>query len=106
AVFMVSLAGLPPTAGFVAKLYLFRAALEAHQVPLALTGVLTSVVAVYYYLRVAYAALVGEPAPAVTVNRRALGGCALAVAVAAVLWLGVSPAGFTSAVQQAAASLK
>ncbi len=106
AAFMVSLAGLPPTAGFVAKLYLFRAALEAHQVALALTGVLTSVVSVYYYLRVAYAALAGEPPQAVTVMRSAFVGAALAVAVASVLWLGVFPAGFTSAVQQAAASLR
>jgi NADH-quinone oxidoreductase subunit N len=106
AAFMVSLAGLPPTAGFVAKLYLFRAALEAHQVALALAGVLTSVVSVYYYLRVAYAALVGEAPPAVTVIRGTFVGAALAVAVASVLWLGVFPAGFTSAVQQAAASLR
>jgi NADH-quinone oxidoreductase subunit N len=106
AAFMVSLAGLPPTAGFVAKLYLFRAALEAHQVPLALAGVLTSVVSVYYYLRVAYAALIGEAPPAVTVIRGAFAGAALAVAVVSVFWLGLFPAGFTAAVQQAAASLR
>src|SRR5262249_9131152 len=77
AAFMISLARLPPTAGFVAKLYLFRAALEAHQVALALTGVLTSVVSVYYYLRVAYAALAGEPPQAVAVMRSAFLGAAL-----------------------------
>ncbi len=106
AAFMVSLAGLPPTAGFIAKLYLFRAALEAHQIALALAGVLTSVVSVYYYLRVAYVALVGEAPPAVTVIRSAFIGASLAVAIAGVLWLGVFPAGFTTAVQQAAASLR
>jgi NADH-quinone oxidoreductase subunit N len=54
AVFMVSLAGLPPTAGFFAKFYVFRAAIEAGELGLVLVGVLTSVVSVYYYLRVVY----------------------------------------------------
>ncbi|HYM90680.1 MAG TPA: NADH-quinone oxidoreductase subunit N [bacterium] len=100
--FMVSLAGLPPTAGFIAKLYLFRAALGAHQTALALVGVLTSVVAVYYYLRVAYVALTGEASQAVAVFRNGFVGAALAVAAVGVLWLGLFPAGFTAAVQQAA----
>jgi len=102
ALFMVSLAGLPPTGGFIGKLYLFQAALGAHQTALALTGVLTSVVAVYYYLRVAYVALAGEAPQAVAVVRGGFAGAALAVAAAGVLWLGLFPAGFTAAVQQAA----
>ncbi len=102
ALFMVSLAGLPPTAGFIAKLYLFRAALGAHQTALALVGALTSVVAVYYYLRVAYVALTGEAPQAVAVFRNGFVGAALAVAAGGVLWLGLFPAGFTAAVQQAA----
>jgi len=102
ALFMVSLAGLPPTAGFIAKLYLFRAALGAHQTALALVGVLTSVVAVYYYLRVAYVALTGEAPQAVAVFRNGFVGAALAVAAGGVLWLGLFPAGLTAAVQQAA----
>ncbi len=102
ALFMVSLAGLPPTAGFIAKLYLFRAALGAHQTALALVGVLTSVVAVYYYLRVAYVALTGEARQGVAVLRSGFVGAALAVAAVGVLWLGLFPAGFTAAVQQAA----
>src|SRR5438552_18172563 len=54
ALFMVSLAGLPPTAGFLAKFYVFTAALDAGQIGVVVTGVLTSVVSAYYYLRVAY----------------------------------------------------
>ncbi len=50
-IFMVSLAGIPPTAGFWAKLYLFREAVAAGRWDLALWGILTSIVAVYYYLR-------------------------------------------------------
>jgi NADH-quinone oxidoreductase subunit N len=98
----VSLAGLPLTAGFIAKLYLFRAALGAHQPVPALVGVLTSVVSVYYYLRVAYAALSGGAPQAVAVLRNRLVGAALVLATAGVLWLGLFPAGFTAAVQQAA----
>jgi len=106
AVFMVSLAGLPPTAGFIGKLYLFRAALGAHQTTLALVGVLTSVVSLYYYLRVAYVALSGDAPQTVAVIRNWSVGAALAIAIAGVFWLGVFPAGFTGAVQQAAASLR
>ncbi len=51
-VFMLSLTGLPPTVGFVAKFYVFRATLDAGFVWLAIVGVLTSLVSAYYYLRV------------------------------------------------------
>jgi NADH-quinone oxidoreductase subunit N len=52
ALFMLSLTGLPPTVGFIAKFYVFRAAIDAGYVWLALVGVLTSLVSAYYYLRV------------------------------------------------------
>jgi len=52
AVFMFSMAGIPPLAGFFGKLYVFLAAIEAHLYGLAVIGVLTSVVSAYYYLRV------------------------------------------------------
>jgi NADH-quinone oxidoreductase subunit N len=52
AVFMLSLAGIPPTAGFVGKLYIFQAAVGAQLYGLAVVGVLTSVAGAYYYLRV------------------------------------------------------
>jgi NADH-quinone oxidoreductase subunit N len=51
-IFMASLAGLPPTAGFLAKFLVFRAAVGAGEIPLVVVGVLTSAVSVYYYLRV------------------------------------------------------
>jgi NADH-quinone oxidoreductase subunit N len=106
---LVSLAGLPPTAGFIAKLYLFRAALLDGRLALALVGVLTSVVSVAYYLRVAYVAL-SPAAPgagdAVAVRHSPLAGVALAVLAAAVLWLGVFPGGATALVQQAVRALR
>ncbi len=51
-VFMLSLAGIPPFGGFVAKFYLFAAAVRAGYVGLAVIGVLNSVVSVYYYVGV------------------------------------------------------
>lgn len=52
AIFMFSLAGIPPLAGFFAKLYVFKAAISAGLFSLAILGVLTSVVASYYYLKI------------------------------------------------------
>lgn len=52
AVFMFSLAGIPPLAGFFGKFYVFMAAVDAGLVPLAIIGVLASVVGAYYYLRI------------------------------------------------------
>jgi NADH-quinone oxidoreductase subunit N len=51
-VFMFSLAGMPPTAGFIGKFYLFSGAVEAGYLWLAIIGVLNSAASVYYYLRV------------------------------------------------------
>lgn len=52
AIFMLSLTGIPLTAGFTGKWLVFRASLEAGLVPLAVIGVLTSVASAYYYVRV------------------------------------------------------
>jgi NADH-quinone oxidoreductase subunit N len=51
-IFFISLAGLPPTAGFIGKLYLFAALLDARWIWLAVVGGLNSVVSLYYYVRV------------------------------------------------------
>ena len=52
AVFMFSMAGIPPLAGFFGKLYVFLAAVQGGFWTLAVVGVLTSVVSAYYYLRI------------------------------------------------------
>lgn len=52
AIFMFSMAGIPPLAGFFGKLYIFLAAVRAELFTLAIIGVLSSVVAAYYYLRI------------------------------------------------------
>jgi NADH-quinone oxidoreductase subunit N len=61
AIFMFSMAGIPPLAGFFGKLYVFLAAVEAKLYVLAVLGVLTSVVAAYYYLRIVKTMYFDEP---------------------------------------------
>jgi NADH-quinone oxidoreductase subunit N len=61
AIFMFGMAGVPPTAGFFSKLYVFLAAIDAHLVGLAVIGVLASVVGAYYYLRVVKVMYFDEP---------------------------------------------
>src|SRR5262245_36285693 len=60
-VFLLSLIGIPPTAGFVGKFYLFGGAVQAGYVWLAVVGVLNSAVAAYYYLRVIVYMYMREP---------------------------------------------
>jgi NADH-quinone oxidoreductase subunit N len=62
AIFMFSLAGIPPAAGFFAKLYIFLAAIDAKLTGLAVIGVVTSVVGAFYYLRVVKVMYFDEPA--------------------------------------------
>ncbi len=51
-IFMMSLVGLPPFAGFIGKLYIFKFAVESGQLYLAIIGVITSVISLYFYLKV------------------------------------------------------
>ncbi len=60
-IFMFALAGIPPTAGFFGKLYIFLAAIDAHLVGLAVIGVVTSVVGAFYYLRIVKVMYFDEP---------------------------------------------
>ena len=59
---MFSLSGLPPTAGFIAKFYIFKTAVDSGHLAIAIVGILTSIVSVYYYLRVVYYLYMKEPA--------------------------------------------
>ena len=105
-VFMLSLGGIPPTAGFVGKVYLFGTALQAGLVPLVVIGVLNSVVSIYYYLRVTVALYMEEPGvePAgLSVNAPA--AIALAVALVLTLWWGVQAGGLLALAQRSALGL-
>jgi NADH-quinone oxidoreductase subunit N len=61
-IFMFALSGIPPTAGFFAKLYVFLAAIDAKLAGLAVIGVVTSVVSAFYYLRVVKVMYFDDPA--------------------------------------------
>ncbi len=61
AIFMFAMAGVPPTAGFFSKLYIFLAAIDAHLNGLAIIGVLASVVGAFYYLRIVKVMYFDEP---------------------------------------------
>jgi NADH-quinone oxidoreductase subunit N len=61
AILMLSMAGIPPLAGFIAKFYVFQAALQAGLVPLVVLGGLTTVVGSYYYLRIVKLMYLDEP---------------------------------------------
>jgi NADH-quinone oxidoreductase subunit N len=102
--FMISLAGVPPTAGFMAKLTVFRAAVEADLVPLAVFGVITSVAGLYYYLRVVvYVYMVPEAKPgAVEGGGLISAGLAIAGCALIVIWMGVQPGAFATIAQTAA----
>jgi NADH-quinone oxidoreductase subunit N len=107
AVFMVSLTGVPVSAGFVGKFYLFRAAVDAGYVALALVGFLMSVVSAYYYLRVVVAMYMRDPvgedqwAPV-----SASSAVALTFSTVVVLGLGVFPGPLLTWARQAAQSLR
>ncbi len=64
AIFMFSMAGIPPLAGFFGKLYIFLAAIDAQLYTLAVIGVLTSVVGAFYYLRIIKLMYFDEPSEA------------------------------------------
>jgi NADH-quinone oxidoreductase subunit N len=61
AIFMFAMAGIPPTAGFFSKLYIFLAAIDAHLTGLAIIGVVASVVGAFYYLRIVKVMYFDEP---------------------------------------------
>jgi NADH-quinone oxidoreductase subunit N len=89
---MVALAGIPGTAGFIAKFQVFSAAVSAGQVPLTLLAVLASLVSVYYYLRIPVAMYMREaPDGARSADTRPTEELALGVCAAAVVYFGLFP---------------
>lgn len=106
--FLLSLAGIPLTAGFFGKLYIFKAAVHSHLIGLTILGVLNSAVSVYYYLRLVVAmymqeseepsALAADPIPW---GLRA----ALAVTVVGTIYLGILPGQLISLTNLAAIRL-
>ncbi|HET7235057.1 MAG TPA: NADH-quinone oxidoreductase subunit NuoN [Actinomycetota bacterium] len=90
-VFLLSLAGIPPTVGFVAKVSVFSAAMEAGAWSLVLIGVLASVVAAFFYLRVIVLMYMREPEEGTEPDPSLLPRLTIAVPALAVLVLGLFP---------------
>ncbi len=88
---LISLTGIPPTAGFVAKLYVFNTAIQADLIWLAIVGVLNSVISSYYYLRVVLNMYTAEPASEETFQPSPYLGLAMAIAVIGLIVIGVYP---------------
>jgi len=106
-VFLISLTGVPVSAGFVGKFYLFNAAVSAGYAGLAVVGVLMSVVSAYYYLRVVVVMYMREPIAADTwAPVTGAARLALALSAAVVLGLGVYPGPVLGWARLAAQSLR
>jgi NADH-quinone oxidoreductase subunit N len=89
--FLLSLAGIPGTAGFMARFYLFGAAVNADQIVLVLIAVLTSVISLFYYLRLPIAMYMRPASQARAPEPSSSELVVLAVCVAAVLYFGFFP---------------
>ena len=90
--FLFSLGGFPPTAGFFGKFFVFSAAVQHGQIALALWGIATSAVSVFYYLRVGllmYSRPREDEAPYEWARTTAPGGVALVATTAGTLVLGI-----------------
>lgn len=99
AIFMFSMAGIPPTAGFFAKYYIFSAAIDQGMVGLAVIGVLNSALSLYYYLRVVVAMYMQKGAAPSLVHVDFGIRLVLFICLAGVLWLGFGPAGVVPGIE-------
>ncbi|MDF0645443.1 MAG: NADH-quinone oxidoreductase subunit N [Nitrospira sp.] len=109
-VFMVSLAGIPPTAGFIGKFYVFMAAVEAGLTWLAVVAVIFAAVSAYYYMRVVMVMYMRELEPTTAEAPRLLPSPALSIvlacAAAGVIIFGLFPSTLASLALQSVLALK
>jgi NADH-quinone oxidoreductase subunit N len=100
---LLSLGGLPPTAGFIGKWYIFSAAVSAGYYGLAIVGVLSSVISVFFYMRVVVMMyMTDKTAETSPIPVAGAGMAALVVAVVVIFYLGILP---TRVLDLAAASI-
>ncbi len=105
-VFLLSLAGFPPTGGFLAKFYVFSEAVHKGLTPLVIIGVLASLISVFYYLRIIVYMYMREPSYSFKIyeNNPAL-FLALFICLYGVIQLGLFPGNVLLFIKQAVASL-
>ncbi len=90
-IFMFSLTGIPPTAGFMGKFYVFMSAIDAGYAWLVIVAVIFSAISAYFYLRIVMYMYMKEPKETVQLATSPGLGLALAITVAAVIIIGVFP---------------
>lgn len=106
-IFMLSMAGVPPTAGFVGKFYIFSAAIKSGYIGLAIIGVINAVISVYYYLRIMVIMYMKEPAREfnpLTISPLII--AAIVISVIGTLQLGIFPSKVMEMAQQSILILK
>jgi NADH-quinone oxidoreductase subunit N len=105
-IFLLSLAGFPPTGGFLAKFYVFSEAVQQGLVPLVIIGVLASLISVFYYLRIIVYMYMREPSHTFEIyaNNPSL-FLALFICLYGVIQLGIYPGNVLLIIKQAVASL-
>jgi proton-translocating NADH-quinone oxidoreductase chain N len=103
-IFLFSLSGIPPTAGFIGKFMLWGSAIDSGLVWLAVLFALNSALSLYYYLRVIMYMYVREPAGAKIAEPKGY-VLAMVVALVVVIWIGVFPQAFVDFAYSAAAVL-
>lgn len=101
-VFLLSLGGFPPTAGFVGKYYLFSGALAAGETTLVLIAVLTSAVSVYYYLRLVVLMYMEDGREIASFRASGFTYAAIAICLCLTIYYGLVPASLMHSVQKAA----
>jgi NADH-quinone oxidoreductase subunit N len=105
-IFLLSLIGIPVTGGFFAKFYVFSAALKSNLVGLTIIGVINSAVGAYYYLRIIVVMYMREERERVAITKIPFAlGTALAISIAATIYLGVLPGRILGYAQAAANEL-
>jgi len=90
-IFLLSLAGIPGTAGFIAKVSVFSAAVDSGYWPLVLIAVLASVVAAYFYIRVMVLMYMPEPTETIAFDQASVAGVAVAIPAILTILFGILP---------------
>lgn len=93
-IFLFSLAGIPPTAGFVGKFYIFMALVRNGYVSLAVIGVIMSAISAYFYIRIVMLMYMKQPSHHFDLSHTPASSLAVAISVAGTLVIGVLPAWF------------
>lgn len=109
-VFMVSLAGIPPTAGFIGKFYVFMSAVQAGLTWLAVLALVFAAISAYFYLRLVMVMYMREPEAVTALSPRFVSSPALSIvlacAIAGVVFFGIYPDPIVNLATQAALTLK